>query len=1373
MYGVVGSGVEQLDLRIVLLAALIAAAGSFTALNARFGAHEKTKPKIPWMLLAGASAGAAIWATFYLAVRAYHTAGPMAFDLPLVGASLVVAMAGAAVAFVCAATGDRWHGAAGGSILGVTILLAHAVGVKSLDVEGALLRNPFVLVPLNLATVATAAAALAVMNELPRRSAFGAATALIAVAICGHHVLALGATTLTPEAVRDISPASVDGSTLAILVSCVTAVIMIAARAVTLLDNVSEIEAANEMRVQHDVLRERDVDLTRQISRFNMALSSMPHGLSLIDAEKRLVVCNKQYADIYGIPPELTKPGTSLDKLIEHRLANGIYAGGDPDTYRSERLSPVSKLSAKTYRLNGGRTVLVTRRPTPEGGWIAIHEDITERRRLEEVEREARITLAAVFDAVPAAIICVAPDRRVMLWSRGAEHVFGYTSAEVVGQPYRLVPPGDEAEFETYFQRALTGETMRAIQVRRRRKDGVCINVRFSSAALRNPDGSVRYIVYALDDVTELERLNKRLKSQNELLTQREEVLEFKNEQLDAALDNMVQGLAMFDSDFKLVVCNKLYAETYGLKPEDTRAGTSVRDILERRYNTGAYRAKDRKAFVDAKLQQFVACSESIQQLSDGRVIKVRRRRMANGGYLVTHEDVTVHEQLNTRLQTQNELLARREEELNVRNMQLDTALESMLQGLAMFDPDLNLILCNRLYTEMYGLTPDQVKPGTPMRDIFAVRIKNGTYHVNDAEAFVDSWTSGFGQHSTRTQQLSDGRIISVSRGRTADGGRVSTHTDITQSQQLTARLQAHEQQLRGANLQLDAALNNMVQGLAMFDREHRLVVANRRYAELYGLTPEQVRPGTTIREIVEHRSANGDLPGKKPDDVVAAIVGHLQGNGECEYTARLADGRYISVSAKPMEDGCTVTTHHDISEQRRSEAKIVHMAMHDAVTGLPNRVLFNERIKQALAGARRGQTIAVHFLDLDNFKNVNDTLGHPAGDKLLRLVTERLLTLVRETDTVARMGGDEFGILQAAATQPSDASTLARRVIESLGQPYEIDGQQVVIGASVGIAMGPSDGNAPDQLIRNADLALYRAKADGKGTLSFFEQQMDAQIQERRVMENDMRKAMAAGEFELFYQPVVNLATNEICGCEALVRWRHPVKGLVAPSSFIPLAEELGFIVQLGDWGIREACATAARWPEGIRVAVNLSPVQFRSAGLLQTVIGALAASGLAPSRLELEITETILLDNSEATLSTLYRLRELGVRIALDDFGTGYSSLSYLQSFPFDRIKIDRSFIKDIGDSAGSLNIVRAVTALAAGLGMETTAEGVETEYQRDTVMGEGCTEMQGFLFSPPLPVDELKKRYFPAAEAGSQGDDDAEAETSAPTAVRAAAR
>jgi predicted signal transduction protein with EAL and GGDEF domain len=310
------------------------------------------------------------------------------------------------------------------------------------------------------------------------------------------------------------------------------------------------------------------------------------------------------------------------------------------------------------------------------------------------------------------------------------------------------------------------------------------------------------------------------------------------------------------------------------------------------------------------------------------------------------------------------------------------------------------------------------------------------------------------------------------------------------------------------------------------------------------------------------------------------------------------------------------------------------------------------------------------------------------------------------------------------------------------LSQEYEIDGHQVVVGTSVGIAIGPTDGGDPDQLIRNADLALYRAKSAGRGAFAFFESGMDVHMQARRALENDMRAALPAGQFELHYQPVLNLARNEIVGVEALIRWRHPERGLVSPAEFVPLAEEIGFIVPLGEWVIRQACATAAKWPSNVKVAVNLSPAQFRSPGLVQVVMNALAASGLPPDRLELEITENVLLQEGEATLATLHRLREVGVHIAMDDFGTGYSSLSYLRSFPFDKIKIDRSFVKDITVQTGSLSIVRAVAAMAKGLGMETTAEGVETQEQLDTVKSEGCTEMQGYLLSRPVPAHEIEK-------------------------------
>ena len=418
-------------------------------------------------------------------------------------------------------------------------------------------------------------------------------------------------------------------------------------------------------------------------------------------------------------------------------------------------------------------------------------------------------------------------------------------------------------------------------------------------------------------------------------------------------------------------------------------------------------------------------------------------------------------------------------------------------------------------------------------------------------------------------------------------------------------------------------------------------------------------------------------------------------------------------------------------------------MAHHDALTDLANRVLLNERLEQALVRRVDGEEmVAVHHLDLDQFKAVNDTFGHPAGDQLLKLVADRLRGLVRQTDTIARMGGDEFVIVQAPVMCPAQATSLAQSIVELMSEPFDLDGHQAVIGTSVGIAISPGDGSTSDSLLRNADLALYRAKGDGRGTFRFFETAMDLQMQTRRILEQDMRRALPAGEFELYYQPVINLATNDISGFEALIRWNHPDKGLITPATFIPLAEEIGFIVPLGEWVIRQACATAALWPDDFHVAINVSAAQFRGPRLLQVIVGALASSGLNPARLEVEITETVLMHEKEPALAVLHQLRGLGIRIAMDDFGTGYSSLSYLQCFPFDKIKIDRSFVKDIAENANSLNIVRAVAALAKGMGMTATAEGVETHDQLERVTSEGCTEMQGFLFSRPMPAHEIEQ-------------------------------
>jgi diguanylate cyclase (GGDEF)-like protein/PAS domain S-box-containing protein len=432
-----------------------------------------------------------------------------------------------------------------------------------------------------------------------------------------------------------------------------------------------------------------------------------------------------------------------------------------------------------------------------------------------------------------------------------------------------------------------------------------------------------------------------------------------------------------------------------------------------------------------------------------------------------------------------------------------------------------------------------------------------------------------------------------------------------------------------------------------------------------------------------------------------------------------------------------------DITERRKAEARIAYMAHHDGLTNLPNRQLFQERLTQGLEGGKSpNEHIAVLCIDLDLFKNVNDSLGHPIGDRLLKLVAERLRAQIRGNHLAARLGGDEFAVILSSDVSPNEASDFAARLIKILSAPYDIEGNEVVIGASIGIALSPGDGETSEELMRNADLALYRAKEDGGSVHRFFEREMDRQAQKRRDMELDLRRAFNNGEFELHYQPLVDIATDRIGGFEALLRWRHPEKGMISPAEFIPVAEDIGLIVSIGEWVLREACNEAVKWPSDVKIAVNLSPVQFRSRNLVQVVVSALAQSGLSPKRLELEITESLFLAETESNLAILHQLRELGVGISMDDFGTGYSSLSYLRSFPFDKIKIDRSFVKDLARRTDCVAIVRAISGLGRSLNITTTAEGVETVDQLDWLRAEGCNQVQGFLFGAAKPASEIEQ-------------------------------
>ena len=509
------------------------------------------------------------------------------------------------------------------------------------------------------------------------------------------------------------------------------------------------------------------------------------------------------------------------------------------------------------------------------------------------------------------------------------------------------------------------------------------------------------------------------------------------------------------------------------------------------------------------------------------------------------------------------------------------------------------------------------------------------------------------------------------------------------------------------------------------------IVNVNRRVSELSGLP---------IEALIGKRVA-GDLL-----DAPDCARPPMHGMTTAEASLKSVDGKlvFVEIICQPFRAklrGNEVYSLRDLTERHRNERRIQHMAHHDALTDLPNRSLLRERLEQALGRVGRGETLAVMCLDLDRFKEINDALGHSVGDAVLKAVAARLNDCVRETDTVARLGGDEFSVLQSGVAQPIGATTLASRIIEALSAPYVVDDHQVVVGVSVGIALSPNDSMDPDGLLKSADMALYRAKSEGRASYRFFEREMDTRMRERRALEMDLRKALVNGELELHYQPIVALERNDFCGVEALLRWRHPDRGVISPADFIALAEETGLIHPIGDWVLRQACADAAKWPDHLKVAVNLSPTQFKSKNLLDAVFNAIAASGLAPGRLELEITETVLLHDTEATLDMLRQLQGMGIRIAVDDFGTGYSSLSYLRSFPFDKIKIDRSFVNGLSQQTKeSLAIVRAVTQMGASLGMCTTAEGVETEDQLQIIRAEGCTEVQGFFFSAAKPAHEI---------------------------------
>jgi diguanylate cyclase (GGDEF)-like protein/PAS domain S-box-containing protein len=556
---------------------------------------------------------------------------------------------------------------------------------------------------------------------------------------------------------------------------------------------------------------------------------------------------------------------------------------------------------------------------------------------------------------------------------------------------------------------------------------------------------------------------------------------------------------------------------------------------------------------------------------------------------------------------------------------------------------------------------------------------------------------------------------------------------------QLRRQYEASRQRLMLQKQRLDTAVNNMKHALLLFDAQNRLVLCNDRYIEMFGVSSEVVKPGCTLRQLIQHRKDVGTFHGDV-EQHCNGIIDRLREGKATRSAINESDGRIVELVLHPLPDGGWVATLEDITDRRRSEERIAHMAHYDPLTELPNRLLFRERLAQALQQIKQGTQIAVFYIDIDGFKTVNDSLGHSIGDELLKGIATRLSACIGDKGLVARLGGDEFAIIQTDVKASSEVTDLVERIYQTIREPYDCMGHQLMTDASIGIALAWGADNNLEQLVKNADLAMYDAKAGGRRTHRFFDPSLEARAKSRHLLELDLRQAVAEQGFEIHYQPIVDLGSNEIAGCEALLRWHHPERGFVSPAEFIPIAEDIGVIDEIGEWVLNAACAEAASWPSAIHIAVNVSPTQFRSRTLALKVAAALARAGLSPERLELEVTEAVLIRDHEAASETLGQLRALGVSIALDDFGTGYSSLSYLHRFHFDKIKIDRSFICELSE-VKSRSILRAALAIAAAQNVVTTAEGVETEEQRQVLLDLGCTQMQGWLFSPARPADEIK--------------------------------
>ena len=812
---------------------------------------------------------------------------------------------------------------------------------------------------------------------------------------------------------------------------------------------------------------------------------------------------------------------------------------------------------------------------------------------------------------------------------------------------------------------------------------------------------------------------HSRLSEEGERARVAEQTATALTERFDRALNNMSQGLCFFDEDQRLIVCNRQYLQIYDLDPEVVRPGMKLNDIVDLRYSVGSAPKMSKDEYIVWRNSSPVIAedSDTTVELTNGRMVRIRHRHMPGNGWVATHEDITERHRTEMALAQAKAAAEQAEASARAAHTHLTEALDVVPEALAIFDKDDRLVLWNRQYGELYAVSRSALTGGTTFETLIRTGLDAGQYP--DAIGREEEWlTERLARHAlpqhSHEQHLDGDRWVRVEERRTADGGSIGVRIDITDLKR------------REASFRLLFEENPLPMWVA--DAQTRqLIAVNGAMCRHYGY------PRETLLTMFEGQLQCGESDGTERDFDLH----------------RTADGEVIQVviESRPLVYGdlaAYVCVAFDVTDRNRAQEQISYLASHDALTELPNRVALDQHLRTTVERAEiTGTPFAVLCIDLDHFKEINDLFGHAIGDAVLRETSTRLQEAA-EGAYVARVGGDEFiGIIDQLPL-PATAELLAKRMRAQFERPIEVDGHALQIDLCVGAALYPRDADNAVSLLANADAALYRAKHEGRGAIRLFTSAMDQQLRDRRAIEHDLRVAVEQGELFLEYQPQQH-RDGTLKAYEALVRWRHPVRGIVPPGEFIPVAERSGAIAQIDDWVLMEACREAASWPQPLRVAVNVSAAQFRRENLDAHVRQALRESGLPASRLELEITEGVLIEDIARAKKTMQSLKALGVQIALDDFGTGYSSLSYLEAFPLDRIKIDRSFVMALGQSDRSLAIVRAVIGLAHGLGVPVLAEGIETEAQMSLLIEEGCDEMQGYLIGRPrsLAASEESKR------------------------------